>query len=754
VLRLPDIGTAVNRSWTPRWSLLRRNGHTHRRDQGARRGNGHVASKRERRSGGLRHRDDIQGLRAVAVLLVVANHAGVSFLKGGYVGVDVFFVLSGFLITGLLLSQATKPRLGSLVDFYSRRARRILPAAALTLVVTDVVAYRLLNVVRAKQVLQDSIFASLFTANVHFASQGTDYFAQSQPPSPVQHFWSLAVEEQFYLVWPLLLSIVLFGLAMRRRARRAHPASAPAITQRGHRRLLPAVILIGGSSLAWSVYDTHTHPTAAYFSTFARAWELALGAALAIGATWLARVPTGWRAAAGWLGMIAVFVAAVTFSDSTPFPGLAALLPTVGAALVVAAGIGERHARLAVGKPLSAAPFRFVGDRSYALYLWHWPVLIIAVQYAGHDLSPAVKLLLLLGAFLLSVVSYAVFENPLRRARWSSPRKALVLWPASVAAVMLVAAWGINAVNVDTTHLADAGAPEYPGYVAAGQSGDAGSDSSQQAALALGSASTSGALPAVVASVRNGGARIPAGLIPPVATLLDAEYRYPDGCTTPEGQTSGPVCRLGVASSPRSIVAVGDSHAQMWMPAILGIAHNLRWAVLPLTKSGCIPPKWMGSQATGECSGWYRWVLQEITRLHPTVTLIGADPGSLGVTAMMALAQASKRVSGKVVLIDDPPGQSQQPVDCLLSSGATMASCSYTPSQDRVSLSQEIASAAHALGVGMIATWGWFCYQNVCPMVIDHTIAYLDRGHVTAAYATELVSAFGVAFQHALGESQ
>src|SRR5919197_5057379 len=152
------------------------------------------------------HRDDIQGLRAVAVLLVVLDHAGVPFLRGGYVGVDVFFVLSGFLITGLLLSEAARRGSVSIGGFYARRARRIIPAAALTLLVTDVAAHHLLNFVRARQVISDSVWAAAFGANVHFA-QGTDYFARGQPPSPLLHFWTLSVEEQFYLVWPALLAL-------------------------------------------------------------------------------------------------------------------------------------------------------------------------------------------------------------------------------------------------------------------------------------------------------------------------------------------------------------------------------------------------------------------------------------------------------------------------------------------------------------------------------------------------------------------
>ncbi|HYY05676.1 MAG TPA: acyltransferase, partial [Candidatus Limnocylindria bacterium] len=346
----------------------------------------------------MARRDDIQGLRAVAVLLVALGHAGVPFLGGGYVGVDVFFVLSGFLITGLLLAEAERGGTVSLGDFYARRARRILPAAALTLLVTDIAAHHLLNFVRARQVISDSVWAAAFGANVHFAHQGTDYFAQGQPPSPLLHFWTLSVEEQFYLVWPALLALVL----LRRR------------------RLLVVVSVLGAASLAWSIASTRASENAAYCSTFARAWELALGAALAI--AWPNLPPLHSRVR--WVGLAAIGAAAVGFSSATPFPGYAAVLPAAGAALVIAAGGGARL--------LSSAPLRYVGDRSYAFYLWHWPVLTIAVQHAGHDLSTAVKLLLLLGAFALSVLSYALVENPIRRARMP----ARILWPASAAVAL------------------------------------------------------------------------------------------------------------------------------------------------------------------------------------------------------------------------------------------------------------------------------------------------------------------------------
>src|SRR5947208_1990502 len=199
------------------------------------------------------HRDDIQGLRALAVLLVAFGHAGVGFLAGGFVGVDVFFVVSGFLITGLLLAEARANGSVSLVNFYVRRARRILPAAALTLLVTDVASYFLLNFLRAREAVHDSLYAAGFAANFHFAARGLDYFAQTDPPSPLLHYWSLAVEEQFYLVWPGILSLVFVAA----RLRPGRPAGRP---------LLLVIVLVAGASFAWSVRRTAALPQAATFS--------------------------------------------------------------------------------------------------------------------------------------------------------------------------------------------------------------------------------------------------------------------------------------------------------------------------------------------------------------------------------------------------------------------------------------------------------------------------------------------------------
>jgi peptidoglycan/LPS O-acetylase OafA/YrhL len=683
----------------------------------------------------MQHRGDIQGLRAVAVLLVALGHAGVPFLKGGYVGVDVFFVLSGFLITGILLSEALSSGRVSLVAFYARRARRILPAAALTLVATSIAAHHLLNFVRAREVVEDSVWAALFSANLHFAAQGSDYFQQGQPPSPIQHFWSLSAEEQFYLVWPSVLALVLFGLFSRR-------ASLG--------RLLLVVCVLGGASLAWSIHQTATASTAAYFSTLTRAWELALGAALAVGALMITRIPGRLQLGMGWAGLTAIAASAVLYSANTAFPGYAALLPAAGAALVIAAGL-HREGPFGPGRALSAAPFRYVGDRSYAFYLWHWPVLILAAQYIGHDLPTEVNLLLLVGAFLLSVVSYKLVENPLRKRRWPT-RVGALAWPASAAAVLLVALAISGSIDKTAKRLEAAAATVQPALLVDTAAAASYEEPDEPEAP----------LPPVVAAVHAAEQEAPilSPLTPPVSRLRDDFYNFPSGCVPRGGQTKSRICRLGDTSSRKAIVVIGDSHAQMWMPTIFDMAQRDGWLVLPLVKVSCIPRTWL--EAGKPCNRWYRWAKQRAAALRPDVTLIvGSWAGTWAprraVRAVADLSRALRSSSRAVIVLDDTPGQRREPTDCLLDSHSNMKTCSNVQSKTQQQTSTAIRSNARNQSIGFMDSRGWFCAPTqrtprkiLCPLVINQTITYVDRGHVSKTYALELYQPFRVAFRGAL----
>ncbi len=682
----------------------------------------------------------------MAVLLVALGHAGVGFLKGGFVGVDVFFVLSGFLITGLLLAGAAKQGHVSLREFYARRAKRILPAAALTLVVTDFAAYHLLNFVRAKQAVLDSIWAAFFSANVQFAHRGVDYFSRGQPPSPVQHYWSLAVEEQFYLVWPLVLALVLAGIVVHRRSRRGagrHRRSAvspgdPRSTPRTNTRRLALVIVLASlASLAWSIYDTNRSPVGAYFSTLARAWELGLGAALAIGATRFLRLADGARALLGWAGMLAIGLAAMLFSPTTAFPGSAALLPTVGTALVIAAGIGNERSPRGVGRLLGRSPMRYVGDRSYGFYLWHWPVLTIAAYSVGHALSLRVNLVLVGGAFALSIVSYALIENPIRHATLRRPiRTSAVLWGTSVLLVVVVAAVNLRSISAETTSTETLATGPVPTLAPpSSTSGPTG------AALSP--------IPAVIAAVQAArqGAPIPSSLTPHLDQLLGDRYDPPTrGCYAVRGAPGGHICPL--LSGSRTMVVFGDSHAREWMPAILLAASQDGWRVVPLIELGCGP-----SRYAGVCNSYLMWAVQQVRTLHPDAVLIGGQLMSgtpevkqASVAGVSTLISAVTPFTKNVVLIGDPPDQGQQPVDCLLAHDATLGTCTRTLSGDQISVYKQAARAAHDRGAAFIDTIHWFCFQGRCPMVIAGTVTYRDNDHISKTYALELREVFRQTF--------
>ena len=329
-------------------------------------------------------------------MLVVLFHAGVPHITGGFVGVDVFFVLSGFVITGLLLREHASSGKTRLLAFYGRRSRRILPAATLVIIVTVLASYHWLGFLVGDDTARVGRTASLFYANFHFISTQTNYLASQAPPSALQNFWSLSVEEQFYVLYPTLF--ILAAVTWRRVAIR------PKLTI-----LLVCSIV---ASFAWSIHQTSANSVAAFFSPFTRAWELALGALIAVASLQLARIPRGPAAVMTWAGLGGILVAAFTYNSATPYPGVAVALPVVSTALIVAGGM----ARPTMGSEaiLRLPPFQWMGKLSYSLYLWHWPILIIAAQHVGHPLSVEDNLLWVLFALALSVGSYFLVENPIR----------------------------------------------------------------------------------------------------------------------------------------------------------------------------------------------------------------------------------------------------------------------------------------------------------------------------------------------------
>ena len=369
-----------------------------------------------------RFRPDIEGMRAIAVGLVLLYHGFHAPFTGGFVGVDVFFVISGFLITNLLLQEKARNGRISISRFYARRVRRILPAATLVVLAALFASYRLLGFIAGNEIADDAKWTAVFTANIHFGLLGTDYLGSKLPPSPLQHMWSLGVEEQFYLVWPGLF----LGLVLLVRGERSRQALA--------------VTLLGiiGVSLAWSVIQTQSNATWAYFSPLTRAWELALGALVAVLATVVARVRPPWLIELlSMCGIAGIVVSALVLNSSTHYPGSAVALPVTSTALLIAAGCA--NPRTLVGRALAVRPMQWIGARSYSLYLWHWPFLIIAAEYLGHDLSAIQNAGLLLLATTATAITYRLIENPVRHARVLATRIGLTL---TVGAVLVIATVG------------------------------------------------------------------------------------------------------------------------------------------------------------------------------------------------------------------------------------------------------------------------------------------------------------------------
>ena len=674
--------------------------------------------------GDRRFRPDVEGLRAIAILVVVLFHAGVPHLDGGYVGVDVFFVISGFVITGLLLRERAGTGKNSLLHFYARRCRRILPAATLVIIIVVVATYLGVNVLVGNATADDGRWAAVFLVNFHFAAEGTNYFNSTVPPSALQNFWSLSVEEQFYLVFP-----ALFLLAAKLKG---------VLSLRVRLTALLGVVLV--LSYGLSVVQTGSQPVNAYFSPFTRAWELALGALIALGTPWLQRLPSPVARACSWVGLAAIVGAAVTFTADTIYPGSLVALPVLGAGLVIAGGAAGPGG--GAESLLGRRPLQWLGRRSYSWYLWHWPILIIAADSRNLETLPLWEnLVLVLVALGMAWASYAFIENPIRL--WSlSPARSVLGGVTLIVATVLALTLVIDG-NAQALTYRGGAAPD-----------DASVTASVAQALTVHS--------------------LPADLRPPLA-LAPADWggnSEPQRCIPGITQVAVPTCVLGDRHGKRLMVLYGDSHALMWLPAFAAVAASAHWRLVVLAKPGCpaasvtvVNPPYLGP-AGGPyraCSQWHRWAISWINRNDPGLLVLTEvdgqrEPGRNGSPphgftesqweqgVVRTLHEVTAPGTTKEIL-GATPSFPQSPVTCLKQYPTTIQRCSIpTGAAILPSYSDGEQAAARSTGVRYVETLPWFCTSR-CPAIVNRTVVYMDNNHTTATYARYLTLVLGQVLQ-------
>ena len=681
-------------------------------------------------------RPDIEGLRAVAVLAVIAFHAGA--ISGGFVGVDVFFVISGFLITRLLFSELAETGRINLMRFYAARARRLLPAAATVLVFTAVAATALLPPLQARSVLDDGLASALYVGNYRLAIAGTDYLGHTAP-SPFQHYWSLGVEEQFYLLWPALLIGTAWLLG--RRVRRGRPTQVPYVAM---------LAAIAAGSVTLSVILTHALPAWAFFSLPTRAWELAIGALVALSAIGWRRLPAGWAALAGFIGLALIGWAAVNFDDRTPYPGSAALLPVFGTALVIIGGCATPIG--GAGRLLSVPPMRAVGRLSYSWYLWHWPVLLFAPLLVGHPIGWLGRAGAVVGAFGLAVLTLRYVERPVRydRRLRQSPGRSIVLGSAITAAAVSAAVLLPVLVPTPVGHGTPAAAA-----VVHPASGDPLAD----------------AVAAIHEAVRLSADQtaVPADLSPALdEAAADKPEVFLDGCVRAWLEVGVPDCVSGDPAGSTTVALVGDSHAAMWQPALAPIAQQRHWRLVTMAKVTCPLPEmpimspYLGRSYT-ECGQWRAQVLKRLANERPKLVVLdmsrryGANFGLTSydrdwVNSLASLITEVRAITAARVLVLGPVPDPHTDVPVCLSGHLDDAVECASPRSTALN-ANGIAAEAQATSAagGQYADLSeLFCSTTRCPAIVGNDLVFRDDNHVTVTYAQRLAPVFGALADQAI----
>ena len=643
-------------------------------------------------------RPDIEGLRGIAILLVLLFHAGLPWTPGGFVGVDVFFVISGFLITGKLWRESQQPGGLNITRFYAWRIRRLLPAALVAIAAITVFGLLLAAPLDRSELAADGAASALSLANMRFIGS-VDYFAATTSPSPFLHFWSLSVEEQFYLVWPALIVL---------------------LTWRGgsSRRLIVALLIGVVASFALSIWLTDTSPARAFYLLPTRVWQLGVGGLLAL----VGVMGTSRRAGAlAWAGLAAVAVAGVALTAEMPYPGLAALLPTAGAvALLYGGGAPSGPVRL-----LAAAPLRFLGKISYSLYLWHWPLLVLPLMFLERALTGVEVVASVAAAIGVSWLSWRFVEQPFR---YGDRSRRATSWSA-----IRVGVAGILSVALFTQGLAAA----LPSSAVAVQPTPSPSGSP-------------------VAS--DGPITLPADLTPSLASARDDEERLRgDGCLAFERVTTPPNCVYGVKGSAITIALVGDSHASHWFPAIEAIALERGWRLLTFVKVSCsfttLAQRNLAlKREYRECTAFNEATVARLNQIKPALTIIvnrrtfrPIEENITSALAGAALGEMVARIPGATAILVDTPDPGRDVPACLSKHPSDIRACLFTQDDaDNREIGIAERVAADVSGARLIDLTANICTEWPCSPISGSVLIYRDEDHMTATFSRSLAAPLGV----------
>lgn len=671
-------------------------------------------------------RRDIQGLRALAVGLVIVYHLRPEWLPGGFVGVDVFFVISGYLIIGTLTGELRRTGTIRLREFYARRIRRLLPAASVVLLSTVLVTWLFLPISRWPAIMSDVLTSALNVQNWALAAQSADYAHATAAASPVQHFWSLSVEEQFYLVIPLVL------LLCARLAHRAGPEAA--------RRAVTAVALVTAASFVFSVVYSELDHGRAYFVTPTRMWELGLGG-LAAMTVHRIRLKGGVRLLLGWGGMVAVVAGSFVLTTAMAFPGYLALLPTLGTVGLLLAGVvaaDQRLARPEVAFVLGLQPLRYLGDISYSLYLWHWPVIVVVLQLGGgSELTRQQAVGAFVVSLALAMVTKHVVEDVFRggttarrpfRLRTPRLRSAYLLGAALVAATTVVATVPWQYASAELERLASA----------------TGLDESHPGALALD---------------RDNPIAAPDGVpLTPDPAVAGRDWPLQDqtvSCTSYDIENwppTGDKCTYGTATAPKTLVLVGDSHAAMFSTVFARfVREHPEWRVKMMLRNGC-PFTAVAPAGLTVCSDQNERELAGILVMKPDLVVTSAmSPESYDKDLKWRWESRAQTVDGyesmlrrisdagiRSGVIRDVPRPAKNTPRCLERNPGRHAACDTALGdafgRDKDPLVEAAERVPHTTVVDLTP---WLCVGGVCPAVVGNVVVYRDN-HLTDSYVRTL----------------